>query len=239
MRNLAIDMDACQRRGITVCGTAMTPYAAFEHTWALIMAITKNLPREDRSMREGGWQADMGIGLNGKTLGVLGLGKLGAKVARVGRAFDMNIIGWSQNLTEERAKECGATRVDKETLFKESDILSIHLVLSDRTRGLVGRHEFGFMKPSALLVNTSRGPIVNEDDLIDALQTKTIAGAAIDVYDIEPLPAHHPLRTLENTVLTPHQGYVLHETFRIAYGDAVEDIKTWLAGEPARVLNAG
>jgi phosphoglycerate dehydrogenase-like enzyme len=239
MRNLAIDMDAARRCDITVCGTAMTPYAAFEHTWALIMAITKNIPREDRRMREGGWQADIGIGLNGKTLGVLGLGKLGAKVARVGRAFDMNIIAWSKNLTEERAKACGATRVDKQTLFKESDVLTIHLVLSDRTRGLVGKRELGLMKPSALLINTSRGPIVNEDDLIEALQTKTIAGAAIDVYDIEPLPAHHPLRTLKNTVLTGHEGYVLRETFHIAYGDAVEDIKAWLAGEPVRVLNAG
>ena len=239
MRNLSIDLDAARRGGITVCGTAMTPYAAFEHTWALIMAITKNLPREDRSMREGGWQTNIGTGLHGKTLGLLGLGKLGEKVARVGRAFDMNIIGWSHNLTEERAKECGATRVDKETLFKASDILSIHVVLSDRTRGLVGKHEIGLMKPSAVLVNTSRGPVVNEDDLIDALQTKTIAGAAIDVYDIEPLPAHHPLRTLENTVLTGHQGYVLRETFQIAYGDAVEDIKAWLAGEPVRVLDAG
>ncbi|MDX1514329.1 MAG: D-2-hydroxyacid dehydrogenase family protein [Gammaproteobacteria bacterium] len=237
MRNLSIDMDAARKRGVTVCGTSMTPYAAFEHTWALIMAITKNIPKEDRSMREGGWQADIGVGLNGKTLGVLGLGKLGAKVARVGLAFDMKVIAWSQNLTGERAKECGAELVDRETLFRESDVLSIHLVLSDRTRGLVGAEELKLMKRTAYLVNTSRGPIVDEDALEEALQARAIAGAAIDVYDIEPLPAHHPLRSMENTVLTGHMGYVLRETFTLAYGHAVEDIKAWLDGKPVRVLN--
>ncbi|HSS66146.1 MAG TPA: D-2-hydroxyacid dehydrogenase family protein [Gammaproteobacteria bacterium] len=239
MRNLAIDMDAARERGIPVCGTAMAPYAAFEHTWALILAITKNIPREDRCMREGGWQLRVGTGLNGKTLGVLGLGKLGSKVARVGLAFDMKVIAWSQNLTEQRARECGAMLVDKETLFERSDIVTIHLVLGDRTRGIVGKDEFARMKSSAYLVNTSRGPIVDEDALIEALQAKVIAGAAIDVFDIEPLPAHHPLRSMENTVLTGHTGYLLRETFQIAYGEAVDDVKSWLDGAPVRVLNEG
>ncbi len=237
MRNLAIDMSAARDRGIPVCGTAMAPYAAFEHTWALILAITKHIPREDRCMREGGWQSDVGMGLNGKTLGVLGLGKLGSKVARVALAFDMKVIAWSQNLTEERAKECGATLVDKETLFKQSDILTIHVILGDRTRGIVGGKELALMKPSAYLVNTSRGPVVDEDALIEALQAKVIAGAAIDVYDIEPLPVHHPLRSMENTVLTGHTGYLLRETFQVAYGQALEDVKSWLNGKPVRVLN--
>ncbi|MDX1528279.1 MAG: D-2-hydroxyacid dehydrogenase family protein [Gammaproteobacteria bacterium] len=237
MRNLAIDMKAARDQGIPVCGTAMLPHAAFEHTWALILAITKHIPREDRLMREGGWQAAVGTGLKGKTLGVLGLGKLGSKVARVGLAFEMKVVAWSQNLTEERAKECGATLVDKETLFEKSDIITIHLILSDRTRGIVGKDELARMKPTAYLVNTSRGPIVDEDALTEALQAKMIAGAAIDVYDIEPLPVHHPLRALENTVLTGHTGYLLRETFQVAYGEAVEDIKAWLEGKPVRVLN--
>lgn len=239
MRNLAIDMNAARAKGVPVCGTAMAPYAAFEHTWALILAITKNIPREDRCMREGGWQSAIGTGLNGKTLGVLGLGKLGSKVARVGLAFDMTVIAWSRNLTEERAKACGATPVDKETLFKQSDILTIHLILGDRTRGIVGKDDLARMKSTAFLVNTSRGPIVDEDALIEALQAKVIAGAAIDVFDIEPLPAHHPLRSMENTVLTGHTGYLLRETFQIAYGEALEDIMAWLDGKPVRVLNDG
>lgn len=238
MRNLSIDMDAARDGGVTVCGTSMTPFAAFEHTWALIMAITKNIPKEDRNMREGGWQADIGISLNGKTLGLLGLGKLGSRVAKVALDFDMKVIAWSQNLTAERAKECSVALVDKDTLFRESDILSIHLVLSDRTRGLVGREELGLMKPTACLINTSRGPIVDEDALVEALQSGIIAGAAIDVYDIEPLPVHHPLRSLENTVLTGHTGYVIQENFTLAYGHALEDIKGWLDGKPVRVLNA-
>jgi phosphoglycerate dehydrogenase-like enzyme len=237
MRNLSIDMDAARIRGVSVCGTSMTPFAAFEHTWALILAVARKIPKEDRHMREGGWQADIGVGLNGKTIGLLGLGKLGARVARVALAFDMKVIAWSQNLTAERAKECGAERVDKERLFRESDILSIHLVLSDRTRGLVGREELGLMKPTAYLINTSRGPIVDEDALIEALQSNIIAGAGIDVYDIEPLPVHHPLRSLENTVLTGHTGYVIRENFILAYCHALDDIKGWFDDNPVRVLN--
>ena len=237
MRNLSFDMDAARARGLPVCGTATSAGAAFEHTWALILALTKHVTIEDRTMREGGWQAAINIGLEGKTLSVLGLGKLGAKVASVGKAFGMNVIAWSENLTDERAAECGATRVAKDALFAEADVLTIHLVLSDRTRGLVGKRELGLMKKSAYLVNTSRGPIVDEAALLEALDAEVIAGAGLDVYDIEPLPAHHPLRRMPNTVLTGHTGYVIRETYERAYGEAVENIAAWLAGKPIRVLN--
>jgi len=237
MRNLAIDMQAAARRGVPVCGTALVPYAAFEHAWALILALTKHIPREDRVMREGGWQAGVSEGLHGKTLGILGLGKLGARVARVAHAFDMRVVAWSQNLTDEQAAEHGATRVDKNALFRDSDIITIHLVLSDRTRGLIGRKELTLMKPTAMLVNTSRGPIVDESALVDALRAGTIAGAGLDVFDTEPLPPDHPLRSLPNTVLTGHTGYVMQENYALSYSQAVEDIKAWLEGEPMRVLN--
>jgi phosphoglycerate dehydrogenase-like enzyme len=238
MRNLAIDMEAARKRDLPVCGTGMLPYPAFEHTWALILALFKQIPREDRTMHEGGWQSAISVGLRDKTLGIVGLGKLGQQVAKIGLAFGMKIIAWSQNLTEERARECGATKVDKDTLFADSDAVSIHVVLSDRTRGLVGRHELGLMKPSAFLVNTSRGPIVDEAALIEALERRTIAGAGIDVYNVEPLPADHPLRKLDNAVLTGHTGYVMREVYTLAYGEALEDIKAWLGGKPIRVLNA-
>jgi len=237
MRNLAIDMQAAATRGVPVCGTALLPYAAFEHAWALILALAKRIPQEDRLMREGGWQAGVSDGLHGKTLGVLGLGKLGAKVARVALAFEMRVIAWSQNMTDEQATEHGAIRVEKDALFRESDIVTIHMVLSDRTRGLVGKHELALMKPTAMLVNTSRGPIVDEAALIDALRSGTIAGAGLDVFDAEPLPVDHPLRSISNTVLTGHTGYVMQENYALSYSQAVEDIKAWLAGEPIRVLN--
>jgi phosphoglycerate dehydrogenase-like enzyme len=179
------------------------------------------------------------VGLKNKTLGLLGLGKIGGMVAAVGAAFGMNLIAWSQNLSEERAAECGATRVEKDVLFSEADIITIHLLLSDRTRGLVGRRELGLMKPTAHLVNTSRGPIVDEAALIETLESRAIAGAGIDVYDVEPLPRDHPLRGLDNTVLTGHTAYVMRETYTLAYGEAVEDIQAWLKGEPLRVLNGG
>ncbi len=239
MRNLAIDMEAARARGLPVCGTALLPYPAAEHAWALILSLVKQIPRADRAMHEGGWQAGFAEGLRGKTLGILGLGKLGSQVARVGLAFGMTLTAWSQNLTEERAAECGATRVDKDVLFSEADIITIHLLLSDRTRGLVGRRELGLMKPTAYLVNTSRGPIVDEAALIETLEGRAIAGAGIDVYDVEPLPRDHPLRGLDNTVLTGHTAYVMRETYTLAYGEAVEDIQAWLKGEPLRVLNDG
>jgi phosphoglycerate dehydrogenase-like enzyme len=188
-------------------------------------------------MHEGGWQAAVSEGMNGKTLGLLGLGKLGAKVARVCLALDMNVVAWSQNLTGERCQEVGVGYVDKDTLFRDSDAISIHLVLGDRTRGLVGAKEFALMKPTAYLINTSRGPIIGEAALIDALGDGTIAGAGIDVYDVEPLPPDHPLRSLDNAILTGHTGYVVKELYAVAYGEAVEDIQAWMKGEPIRVLN--
>jgi phosphoglycerate dehydrogenase-like enzyme len=237
MRNLAIDMEAARARGVPVCGTALLPYAAFEHAWALILALAKRIPSADRLMREGGWQAGVSDGLHGKTLGVLGLGKLGAKVARVAHAFDMRVIAWSQNLTDQQAAEHGVSRVEKDALFRESDILTIHMVLGDRTRALVGKRELALMKPTAMLVNTSRGPIVDETALVEALRAGTIAGAGLDVFDHEPLPVDHPLRSIANTVLTGHTGYVMQENYALGYAQAVEDIAAWLAGDPIRVLN--
>jgi phosphoglycerate dehydrogenase-like enzyme len=238
MRNFAINMEAARKRGLPVCGTALLPYPAFEHAWALILALFKQIPREDRAMHEGGWQSGLSEGLRGKTLGIVGLGKLGSQVARVGVAFGMKVIAWSQNLSDERAKECGAIKVDKDKLFAESDVVTIHLVLSDRTRGLVGRRELGLMKPSAYLVSTSRGPIVEEAALIEVLQKRAIAGAGIDVYDVEPLPRDHPLRKLDNAILTGHTAYVVRETYELVYGEAVENIRAWLEGKPIRLLNA-
>ena len=238
MRNFAINMEAARKQGLPVCGTALLPYPAFEHAWALILALFKQIPREDRAMHEGGWQSGLSEGLRGKTLGIVGLGKLGSQVARVGVAFDMKVIAWSQNLSDKRAKECGAVKVDKDKLFAESDVVTIHLVLSDRTRGLVGRRELGLMKPSAYLVNTSRGPIVEEAALIEVLQKRAIAGAGIDVYDVEPSPRDHPLRKLDNAILTGHTAYVIRETYELVYGEAVENIRAWLEGKPIRLLNA-
>lgn len=237
MRNLSIDMHAARARGVDVCGTAMLPYAAFEHAWGLILGLAKNLSREDRLMHEGGWQAGPTVGLNGRTLGVIGLGKLGSQAARVGRAFEMNVVAWSQNLTEERAAECGATLVDRETLLRKSDFVTVHLVLSDRTRGLIGADELAMMKPGAYLVNTSRGPIVDEAALVQALSERRIAGAGLDVFDIEPLPESHPLRSLDNVLLTGHTGYSIEEAFELIYGQCVECVSEWMAGKPVRVLN--
>ncbi len=206
-------------------------------TWALILGLVRKAPTEDAATRAGR-QVTMGEGLHGKTLGVIGLGRLGSQVARVGAAFGMNLVAWSQNLTAARAGEFGARLVSKDELLSDSDFVTIHLVLSDRTRGLLGERELLLMKESAYLVNTSRGPIVDESALIEALSSGAIAGAGLDVFDIEPLPLDHPLRTLPNTVLTPHMGYVTTETYQIFYQDAVEDIGAFLAGKPVRVLSA-
>lgn len=238
MRNLAIDMDAAREKGIVVSGTAMLSYPAAEHALALIFELFKKISSENKVMHEGGWQGVVAEGMNGKTLGLLGLGKLGGRVARVGLALEMDVIAWSQNLTAERCAEVGVRLVDKETLFRDSDVLSIHTLLSDRTRGLVGQSELALMKPTAFLVNTSRGPIVDEGALLNVLQAGSIAGAGLDVYDVEPLPADHPLRSLENAVLTGHTAYVIKELYQKAYGEAVECIAAWLKGEPIRVLNA-
>ncbi len=238
MRNAAIDVTAAAARGVLVCGTDMLPYPAAELTWGLILALARHIPRADRALREGSWQTTLGIGLRGKALGVLGLGRLGGAVARIGNAFQMEVIAWSENLTAERARGSGAARVEKEELFRHADIVTIHLVLSARTRGLVGSAELAAMKPTAYLVNTSRGPIVDEGALLAALEGRRIAGAALDVYDREPLPPDHPLRRLDNVVMTPHLGYITVENYRQAYGQAVEDIRSFLAGKPIRVLGA-
>jgi phosphoglycerate dehydrogenase-like enzyme len=236
-RNASIDVAAAAERGITVCGTGAHPAGPVELTWALILGVARHLPQEDASVRAGGWQETVGTDLEGATLGVVGLGRLGSKVARIGRAFGMDVVAWSQNLTDERAAEVGVERVSKDVLLRRSDVLSIHLVLSDRTRALFGAAELAAMKPSALLVNTSRGPIVDEAALVEALRARTIAGAALDVYDAEPLPAGHPLLGLENAVLTPHLGYVTEADFREMYRQAVEDIRAFLAGAPVRLVS--
>jgi len=236
MRNASIDMKAAAERGVVVCGTAGLPYPTAELAWGLILSLARRIPAEDRATREGRWQTSVGLGLNGKTLGVLGLGSLGSRAARVGRAFEMEVLAWSQNLTAERAAEVGATLVPKDELLARSDFVSIHLVLGERTRGLIGARELGLMKRSAYLVNTSRGPIVDETALIRALQDGTIAGAGLDVFDEEPLPPDHPFRRLPNTAITPHLGYVTEETYRVFYGQALEDVKAYLGGAPLRVL---
>ena len=236
MRNASIDMKAAAERGVVVCGTSGLPYPTAELAWGLILSLMRRIPAEDRATREGRWQTSLGLGLNGKTLGVLGLGTLGSRAARVGKAFEMEVLAWSQNLTAERAKEVGATLVTKDELLARSDIVSIHLVLGERTRGLIGAKELALMKRSAYLINTSRGPIVDEAALVRALGDGTIAGAGLDVFDEEPLPLDHPFRRLPNIVITPHLGYVTAETYRIFYGQALEDVKAYLDGAPVRIL---
>ncbi|MBT6274821.1 MAG: D-2-hydroxyacid dehydrogenase family protein [Chromatiales bacterium] len=238
MRNASIDLAAASANGITVCGTGGQPHPTAELAWGLILSLMRHIPNEDRAVRAGEWQHNLGLGLAGRTLGMIGLGRLGARVARVGLAFDMNVIAWSQNLTDERAAEVGVTRVSKQELLERSDVASIHLVLSERTQHLIGAEDLAAMKPTAYLVNTSRGPIVDEDALVEALRANTIAGAGLDVFGIEPLPADHPFRSLANTVLTPHVGYVTHETYETFYGDGVDAIRNYLAGTAVNVLNA-
>ena len=236
--NAAIDLAAAAAHGVTVCGTASLGRATAEHTWALILSAARQLPAEDRRMRAGGWQRTIGLGLAGRTLGVIGLGRLGAIVAEIARAFQMEVVAWSQNLGAARASEVGATPVTKAELLARSDFVTLHLRLSDRTRGLIGGAELAAMKPSAWLINTSRGPIVDEAALIDALERRVIAGAALDVYDQEPLPEAHPLRRLDNTVLSPHVGYVTAETYRVFYAGTVAAVRAWLDGAPIRLLTA-
>jgi len=236
MRNASIDVAAARERGIAVCGTPGAAGSTGELTWGLIHALFRSIPQEDRALREGRWQTTVGIGLAGKTLGILGLGTIGTQVAKVGAAFNMELIAWSQNLDAERAAKAGAKRVERDELLAKADVVTIHLVLSDRTRGLIGARELGLMKRSAFLVNTSRGPIVDEAALAAALSKGTIAGAAVDVYDTEPIPRDHPLLSAPNTVLTPHLGYVTRESYRAYFAGAVEDIAAWRRGAPIRVL---
>ncbi|HET7264326.1 MAG TPA: D-2-hydroxyacid dehydrogenase family protein [bacterium] len=237
MRNASIDVEAATRLGIVVAGTDGLAPPTVELTWALILAVVRRIPQEDRATRAGRWQTSLGSGLHGKTLGVIGLGRLGSQVAAIGRAFGMRLLGWSQNLTPERAAECGAARVTKEALLERADVVTIHLQLSPRTRGLIGAADFARMKPTAYLVNTSRGPIVDEAALLEVLRAGKIAGAALDVYGEEPLPAEHPFLELDNLVLSPHLGYVTFENYVVFYQGACEDVAALLRGAPERVLN--
>ncbi|MFJ3470614.1 D-2-hydroxyacid dehydrogenase family protein [Pseudomonas sp. NPDC090201] len=236
MRNAALDLKAAARLGITVVGTDSYKYAAPEMTWALIMGVTRNIVDEANSLRAGNWQIGIGSDLYGKTLGIVGLGSIGQKIARYAQAFDMKVIAWSENLTAERAAEHGVTYVSKQALFEQSDIISVNLVLSDRSRGLVDAESLNRMKPTAYLVNTARGPIVDEEALIDVLKQKKIAGAALDVYSVEPLPADHPFRSLPNLLATPHVGYVTENNYRMFFSQMIEDIQAWHAGAPIRVF---
>jgi phosphoglycerate dehydrogenase-like enzyme len=232
-RNASIDLKAAEERGVQVVHTGYTSTPTVELTWALILASARNLIAENTSLRRGGWQQSVGDDMAGRTLGLVGLGNVGGAVAKVGNAFGMKVIAWSQNLTTERAAEAGAALVSKDELFRVADVASIHLVLSGRTRGLVGAAELALMKPTARLINTSRGPIVVEADLVAALKDKKIAGAAIDVFDEEPLPLDHPLRALPNLLATPHIGYVSRGLYERFYQDTVAHIRNWLDGQIA------
>ena len=236
MRNASFDMAALRDRGVVVCGTEGGGLDTAELTWGLIIGAARRIAEDHRAMREGLWQTRIGNRLAGKTLGILGLGRLGSAVARVGLAFDMKVIAWSPNLTAERAAAVGVERVDKETLLRQSDVLSVHMVLSPRSRGLVGRNDIALMKKTAILVNTSRGPIVDAYAVIEALETGRLGYAAFDVYDREPLPADHPLRRTPNVLLTPHIGYVTEENYRSSYPQIVENIVAFLDGRPVRVI---
>jgi len=238
MRNAAIDVEAATARGIQLCGTETLGYPTAELAWGLIIGLARKIPEEWAALRQGKWQSRLGTGLKGKVLGVVGLGRLGSQMAAIGKAFGMEIIAWSPNLTADKAKAAGANLVSKDELFARADVVTIHLVLGDRSRGLVGAAELARMKQSAYLVNTSRGPIVQEKALIDALKSRRIAGAAVDVFDREPVPKDHPYLALDNLLATPHLGYVTEENYRQVYGEAVEDIRAFLAGKPIRAINA-
>ncbi len=227
-RNPSIDMEAAKELGITVTATGYSSSPTIELTWALLLASVRGIVQENNSIRDGGWQKSVGQDLKGTTLGVVGLGNVGGQVARIGLAFGMKIIAWSQNMTQEIAEALGARLVSKDELFRQADIVTIHLILSGRTRGIVGAAELGLMKPTSRLINTSRGPIVDEASLIKALGSHAIAGAAIDVFDQEPLPLEHPFRSMDNALTTPHVGYVTEGLYRMCYADTVANISAWL-----------
>jgi phosphoglycerate dehydrogenase-like enzyme len=236
MANVAIDVAAARRNGAVVCGTGMHGPATAELTWGLILALLRKIPSEDAAMRLGGWQNTIGGDLEGATLGLLGFGRLGKRMAPVAKAFGMEVLAWSQNLDPEEARAAGVEPVEKPALFERSDVVSVHYKLSERSRGLVGSAELAAMKPSAYLVNTSRGPLVDTDALVAALHAGEIAGAGIDVYETEPLPPDHPLRKAPHTVLTPHLGYVTEDTYKVFFEGAVEDVLAYLDGAPVRVI---
>jgi phosphoglycerate dehydrogenase-like enzyme len=236
MRNASIDVAAAAAAGVTVCGTGGSGAATPELTWALILSLVRHVPAEDQAIRDGGWQHTLGFGLHGRTLGVVGLGNIGRRVALIGRAFGMEVLAWSQHLSGAVAADAGAVAVSKDALFASADVITVHYKLGKRSVGLIGARELRLMKPTAFLVNTSRGPIVDTGALLAALDSGAIAGAALDVYDEEPLPAGHPLRLAPRTVLTPHLGYVTDDGYRTFYGEAVEDIAAFAAGRPVRVI---
>jgi D-3-phosphoglycerate dehydrogenase len=238
-RNAAIDLVAAEERKVVVCGTETPSSPTAELAIGLMLELARKIGYENARLKVGAkWQTTLGIDLGGKTLGCVGLGKLGAKAAQIGRAIGMDVIAWSQNLTAERCREIGATLVTKDELFRRADFITVHLQLSPRTRGLIGAQDLGLMKPTAFFINTSRGPIVEEAALLDALRNKRIAGAGLDVYDVEPLPLDHPYRKLDNAVITPHLGYVTEDNYRSFYGQMVEDIRAFLDGKPLRVIKA-
>ena len=239
MWNAAIDLAACEERGIVVSGTQSGGGGTAQLTVALVLALAQQITVVDRDMREGRWQTVVGEELAGKTIGLVGLGRVGSRVARLAQAFDMRTIAWSANLTDERAAAVGVERVERDDLFRDADVVSVHLVLGERTRGLIGRPQLELMKSSAYLVNTSRGPIVDEAALIELLRARRIAGAGIDVYAVEPLPPDHPFRSLPNTVLTPHIGYVSRESYALYYTQMREDVQAWLDGAPVRRIQSG
>lgn len=237
LKNASIDVKAAAERSIPVCGTESSAVATAELTWGLIFGLMRHIPAELQNVRQNRWQQTVGREVSGRRLGVIGLGKLGSRVAKAGLAFGMKVSAWSQNLTPERCKEVGVEHAGSlDALLQFSDIVTIHLVLSDRTRGLLKAREIGLMKRDAILINTSRGPIVDETALIAALGEKRIGGAGLDVFDKEPLPADHPFRKLDNVLATPHLGYVTEEAYRYFYGQSVENIDAWLAGKPVRVI---
>jgi phosphoglycerate dehydrogenase-like enzyme len=236
MRNASIDIRFALANGVTVCGTGMSASAPVELTWALLMALVRDIPGEDRRTREGLWQRQLPLELASSTLGILGLGRLGRQVANIAALFGMTVIAWSENLSTAVAAQHGVERVEKAELFQRSDVVSIHTVLSDRTRNLVGAAELELLGSEGYLVNTSRGPIVNEADLVAALERGAIAGAALDVFDVEPLPAGHPMLTTPRTILSPHVGFVSRQAYAATYGQVVEDIAGWLNGNPVRAL---
>ncbi|WP_210602735.1 D-2-hydroxyacid dehydrogenase family protein [Brevibacterium oceani] len=234
--NASIDLEAARGQGIIVCGTESTTSATPELTWGLILSVLRSIPAEDASVRNGGWQTTVGGDLDGHRLGVVGLGRLGAKVASVGAAFGMDVVAWSQNLDADRAEGLGVRAVSKEELFSTADVVTIHYKLSERSQGLVSANELELMKPRSILVNSSRAGLVDTEALIEALEAGRIRGVGLDVHDLEPLPSDHRLRSTPRTVLTPHLGYVTEDTYRIFFTQAVEDIAAWTAGEPIRVL---
>lgn len=235
-RNASFDVEAAREMGITICGTRGAGAPTAELTWGLIIGLMRHIAEEDKAIRGGAWQTTIGPMVQGLTLGCVGLGNLGSRAAKVGLAFGMDVIAWSQNLTAERCHEVGARLVTKEELFSQADVVTVHMVLSDRSRGLIGEREFSLMKPSAYFINTSRGPIADEAALVAALRERRIAGAGLDVYDVEPLPQEHPLRSMDNTLLTPHIGYVVSQAYDVYYSDALEDVLAYLKGEPVRVV---